>query len=1100
VFGCYPLQFQFTIPMLKPLIFTSAIVALALNSCQDKQQKADTGTTNSSVTRAPSPQPLSSLTVVKADQPVSFNEHIQPILSSYCYHCHGPDSGSRQPEKNPMRLDKEADAFAVRENGQPVIIKGKPDESYLIELIESKDKDKIMPPHPDKNPHGKIMEPGEIALIRRWIKEGAVFEDHWAYIAPKKAETPQIKNPQWARNPIDNFVAKKQEEVGLTANEEEAKPRLLRRLYLDLTGLPPSPKDIDRILADKREWDVVYLETVNQLLKTEAYAEQWTRHWLDVARYGDTHGIHIDNYRSIWPYRDWVINAFKTNMPFDQFTREQIAGDMMPNATTQQIVATGFSRCLPTTGEGGAIADEYFAIYAQDRVDTTSSAWLGLTTGCAACHDHKFDAISTKENYQLTAFFRNTPMSGLDRNKADHPPNITFNTREDEQRLLKVDKQIASLNQQSQAHRKANEPAFVTWLNRQKASDAVSVTLAKGVVFHMPLDSQSSGLVDGTGTLHTSEKPVAWVPGNIGQAIQLTQGNSVNLGNTGGFERNQSFSYGAWIKTPHGGSAGIIAKMNAPTTHQGYDLWLEDKKLAVHLIHNWPSNYLKVTTKAAFPNNKWFHVMVTYNGSSKAKGVKIYINGKSTPLTVNGDTLTKTIKTTAPLKLGKRNSQQAIPNGQFQNFQIYQRTLEPAEVAQLAAGPNIEQLARLANPNKQQLQQLRDHYFTKIDAKSVVIFKQTQILKQEKTVITKRATLSLVMKENPDKKPFAHILIRGQYADKADKVTPDTPASLPSMGDLPRNRLGLAKWLTKKENPLPARVTANRYWYYLFGKAIVSSTGDFGVMGARPTHPKLLDWLAVDFVESGWDLHHLLRTIVSSSTYRQSAHISPRELELDPENKFLARGPRYRLDAEQIRDLALNTSGLLHQQLGGPSVKPYQPKNIWESVAMKSSNTRIYKQDTGEKLYRRSLYTFWKRTAPHPSMEILNAPVREVSCVQRELTNTPLQAFVIMNDPQFVESSRGLAERALKAAKTPEARANFIAQQLLSRTMSSSELVIIKVTHQLALEKFTATPADAIKLINVGESKPDASLPPVELAAWTLVANQILNMDETLNK
>ncbi|HCL97573.1 MAG TPA: hypothetical protein DHW77_07410, partial [Verrucomicrobiales bacterium] len=387
-----------------------------------------------------------------------------------------------------------------------------------------------------------------------------------------------------------------------------------------------------------------------------------------------------------------------------------------------------------------------------------------------------------------------------------------------------------------------------------------------------------------------------------------------------------------------------------------------------------------------------------------------------------------------------------------------------------------------------------------VDTKHIQLTNQLAALKKEKEIHDKKSPITLVMQENKDKEPFAHILVRGNYADKSDKVTPDTPASLPPMGNLPKNRLGLAQWLTKPENPLPARVTVNRYWYYLFGRGIVDSTGDFGVMGSRPTHPKLLDWLAVEFVENGWDLHHLLRTIVTSSTYRQSSVISEQKLELDPENTWLARGPRYRLDAEQIRDLTLESSGLLNKEIGGPSVKPYQPKGIWSSVAMPQSNTKNYQADTGDKLYRRSLYTFWKRTAPHPAMEILNAPVREVSCVKRELTNTPLQAFVIMNDPQFVEASRQLASRAIKGAKTTDERIHLISSALLARPMSNDELDVVKLTLKQAKDKFTNSPEDATKLITVGESKPDESLAAPELAAWTVVANQILNMDETLNK
>ncbi|MBT8044436.1 MAG: DUF1549 domain-containing protein, partial [Verrucomicrobiae bacterium] len=439
--------------------------ALFFSACDKKADVAETEVATPASQAKDAAQ--TTATTVSIEGPVSFNLHVQPVLSEYCYHCHGPDGGSRQPEKNPLRLDIEKEAFAARENGKPVIIKGKPDESYLIELIESTNKELMMPPHPEKNPHGKLMKPEEIALLRRWVAEGANYEDHWAYIPPKKSKLPAITDNNWARNPIDFFIAAGFEKAGLQANPQEDPARLYRRLYFDLTGLPPTAGQLDKLLTDDRDFDTVYLETIDQLLTTDAYAEHWARHWLDVARYADTHGIHIDNYRSIWPYRDWVIKAFRQNMPFDQFTREQVAGDMMPDATIDQIVATGFNRCLPTTGEGGAIADEYLAIYAQDRADTTAAAWLGLTTNCASCHDHKFDAISTKENYELTAFFRNTPMSALDGNSATHPPNIRiFSNTEDEKNHAELTQTIGALQKQYDHTVKSNEQAFKQWKDK----------------------------------------------------------------------------------------------------------------------------------------------------------------------------------------------------------------------------------------------------------------------------------------------------------------------------------------------------------------------------------------------------------------------------------------------------------------------------------------------------------------------------------------------------------------------------------------------------------------------------------------------------------
>ncbi|MBK1854602.1 DUF1553 domain-containing protein [Verrucomicrobiaceae bacterium 5K15] len=1080
----------------------------ALASC-DQKQRATSPEQTSEDDPAPaiSAQPASELTTISADQPVSFNEHIQPILSSACYHCHGPDSGTREPggpltpnDGPPLRIDQPEFAFAKRPNGKAVIIPGDPDASLLLKLMESKNPDEVMPLHPDRSPHGSILAPEKIALVRRWIEEGAQYEEHWAYLPPKKTELPAIQHQDWARNPIDHFIAKRLEQAGLAPNDEEDKARLLRRLSFDLTGLPPSAEEVEQFTSDPRDFDTVYLEKVDQLLQSDAYAEHYARHWLDVARYADTHGIHIDNYRSIWPYRDWVIQAFRQNMPFDQFTREQIAGDMMPSATLDQKIASGFHRCLPTTGEGGAIAEEYQAIYAQDRADTTAAAWLGLTFGCASCHDHKFDAISTKENYQLTAFFRNTTMAAMDRNKADHPPNLLVPRADDRKRLPKLNEELAQVKQSLQQHRKAHESQFQAWL-KSPQSERSSAVADEHRILQLDLNHKSHGLTDSKGKTYRSEQPLKWVKADFGQAVAFTKNNAIQLGNAGDFERDQAFSFSAWMKAPHGFSGAPIAKMHTQESHRGYDLWCEQGHLAVHLIHAWPQDFIKVTTVKTYPKNKWFHVTVSYDGSSQSDGVKIYINGKPAAVKVNANKLTGSIKTSAPLLLGKRFNRQPFANGQLQGFQLFNRELTQAQALAISVDGRIDALRRLAKKTPNQIQQLRDYYFESIDQQIRPTLAKLQQLEQEKSAIVKRGNITLVMQEKTNTVPYAHVLIRGEYANLGEKVSPDVPASLPPMSeDMPKNRLGLAQWLTMPENPLPARVTVNRYWSYLFGKGIVTTNSDFGVMGARPSHPKLLDWLAADFVENGWDFHHLLRTIVSSSTYRQSAKISAEKLARDPLNTLLSRGPRYRMDAEQIRDLALHSSGLMSAQLGGPSVKPPQPKGVWEAVAMNQSNTRFYKADQGNKVYRRSLYTFWKRTAVHPVMDILNAPSREVSCTQRDRTNTPLQALVVMNGPQFLESSRRLASAAMAHSEDSRSRMDYIAMRLLSRRMSTEESQIIRQTLDAARKKFTADPEAAATFIAIGATPNQPDSNAAELAAWTLVANQILNMDETLNK
>lgn len=1087
---------------MKHLKVTISILAIILSSCSEKSSDVSKHEDFPAPieNKSPAKNTPAPLTFVAADQPVSFNEHIQPILSAACYHCHGPDSGTREPKDNPLRIDQAKFALEKRENGKPVIIPGDPDNSLLMQLMESKNPEEVMPIHPSRSPHGSILAPEKIALVRRWIQEGAKYEAHWAYLAPRKAPLPTINHPEWAKNPIDDFIAKKLENANLEPNQEEDKARLLRRVTLDVTGLLPTPEETDKFVADTRPFDTVYSEKVDQLLSTDAYAEQFARHWLDVARYADTHGIHIDNYRSIWPYRDWVINAFRANMPFDQFTVEQIAGDMLPNPTTDQIVATGFHRCLPTTGEGGAIAEEYAAIYAQDRADTTASAYLGLTVGCAACHDHKFDAISTKENYQLTAFFRNTTMSSLDRNSATHPPTITLFDENDQTRLDAITSEVAATKKAITDTRTSTQPAFQAWLKKANVNPTLSID-PQSLAIHLPLNEKTKGITDAKGNTFPAEKPINWVSDDQGEAVLFTGNNSIDLGQNGNIERDQPFTIAAWIKAPHDLNGAIIAKMHSPGTHQGYDLWLQNGHLTTHLIHNYPQDFLKTRTKSKFPNNEWFHAIVTYDGSSQAAGLKFYINGKPQQTIIDENKLTNTIRTTVPLRLGRREGGQAATNTQLFDFRLYSTEMNVQDALALASTGRIDKLRSLVKKSPAQLKQLESFYFTTVDKKSIQLTQTITKLEAERAQIQKRATPSLIMKEKAKSEPFAHILTRGVYSDKGEKVFPGTPASLPPMTkDQPKNRLGLAKWIVDPRNPLPARITVNRYWGYFFGNAIVESTNDFGIMGARPSHPKLLDWLAIDFVESKWDLHHLVKTIVSSATYRQNANISPEKLEADPLNKLVSRGPRYRLDAEQIRDLALQSSGLLSPKIGGPSVKPPQPKNIWSAVAMPQSNTRDYKTDTGDKIYRRSLYTFWKRTAINPAMEIFNAPTREISCTRRDITNTPLQAFVLMNETQFVESSRELAEKALLAKKETRERIDFIAKTLLSRNMNTQEAAIIENTLNFATKKFKADPAGAKKLISVGASTPDEKLNPTELAAWTLVTNQILNMDETLNK
>ncbi|MBC7979685.1 MAG: DUF1553 domain-containing protein [Armatimonadetes bacterium] len=1029
---------------------------------------------------------------------VSFNEHIQPILSEYCYHCHGPDSGTRQPDKEPLRLDSEEEAFLTRDFGAAVILKGNPQGSELVKRLYSKDKDEIMPP-PESH---KVMSPLEIALVEKWIAQGADYEGHWSYQAVKRPEVPKT---DWSPQGIDGFVYQKLSQVGLKPNKDEEARRFHRRLSFDLTGLPPKPVETDAFAAlYAKDQEAAISAEADRMLATMASAEQFARHWLDAARYGDTHGIHIDNYRAIWPYRDWVIQAFAKNMKWDQFTTEQIAGDLMPAPTLDQRVATGFNRCLATTGEGGAIDAEYDALYAKDRVDTMGAIWLGLTASCASCHDHKFDPFSTKEFYQLTAFFRNNTMSAMDGNALDHPPSVFVPAMEDREKWLALQENLEGIDKRIAERQEAAKGDFQTWLAAAgaKKPQETDSTLA----IHLPLseaEGNLKGVVDGV----ARDWPTVpeRIDGPLGKAVVVSSGD-IELGNIGNFSRGDQVSYGGFVWFEGQPSGAVVAKMDSANKHRGWDLWLEGGRFGGHIIDTWDNSANKIVSNQPLEAGKWHHVMIVFDGTrSGHECTQLFVNGKPDGDGANPNTVGGNLETQAPLRLGSREGGESKVNGKvaLQDFRFYRRLLNESEISILSSSKLMESWAALPEGERteEKRKALFDYYITSFDEPSLQLLREKDQLKKAEAQLRERGSLSLVFEEKKDQKPSAHVLVRGAYTSKGEEVFPDTPAMLTAMPQsAPKNRLGLAMWLNDPENPLPARVTMNRLWSYFFGAGIVETTGDFGIMGARPSHPKLLDWLAAEFVASGWDFRHMAKVIVTSKTYRQAGEVSPDKLEKDPANRLLSRGPRTRLDAEQIRDMALATAGILSQKVGGPPVKPYQPSGIWEAVAMPQSNTKDYKQDVGEALYRRSIYTFWKRIAAPPSMEILNAPSREVFCVGRERTNTPLQALLLMNDPQFVEAGRMLATMVMKQVESFDERLDQMSLQLLSRKMNEDERKYVKATFDSAIAYYEKSPEDARLAVAVGEMKTVDALPAVELAAWMLVAGQLFNLDETVTR
>jgi hypothetical protein len=1031
---------------------------------------------------------------------ISFNEHIQPIFADTCYHCHGPDSGTREPKKEPLRLDRPEYAFAKREDGQPVIKPGDPANSAMIQLIKEKDPDLIMPP-PESH---KEITARQLALLERWIEQGAKYEEHWSFIAPKKSPLPEVTQKDWVKNPIDAFILEKLEQEKFAPNPVENPRRLYRRLSFDLTGLPPAPEAIDAFeKAFAADADKAIADAADKMMASTQGAEHFARQWLDAARYADTHGIHIDNYRSIWPYRDWVINAFQKNMPWDQFTIEQIGGDLLPNSTLDQKIATGYGRCIPTTGEGGAIADEYFAIYAGDQVSTTSALWLGLSTQCAACHDHKFDPISMKEFYQMTAFFRNTPMSALDGNNANHPPNIFAPAAADRPRLTEITAEIAKQEKVVAERTKNARADFDKWLASQPAAPADAPD--PSLVFALPLN-ESEGPLRGTLLGQPYENPAAVQrrDGPTGKAL-LTNTQVITIGDVANFKRTDSFSYSTFVYVEGAPNGAVFARMNHAEAYRGWDFWLENGKPAVHVIDQFPATASKIISNETLAPGQWSHVAVVFDGTKPSdKTLSIFVNGKLSAHTATASTVGPNIQTAVPFTIGSRTGgSNIIGTTAIQDLRIYNRALTAADISALATRMPVQNILALPADQRTpaQTQSLYQHFLTNHDTVGKQARDAVAALKKEQEQINARGALTLVMQEKPNSEPFAHMLNRGSYMDKGEKVGVGTLKVLHPMTDaMPKNRLGLGQWLVDKNNPLVGRVTMNRLWGYIFGTGIVETVEDFGIMGARPSHPKLLDWLAIEFMESGWNYRQMAKLMVTSATYRQSSTISPEKLERDPLNRLLGRAPRFRIEAEPLRDGILQQAQLLVPQIGGPSVKPYQPEGIWEAVAMKESNTRNYVQDSGEKLYRRSMYTLWKRTAPPASMEILNAPGREVFCVRRERTNTPLQAFVTMNDPQFVEAYRQLATLAIKSGTDATARYQFIAQRLLGRQLTAEEISTLQQTLQSAQQYYAANAEEATKLITIGATKPDAAVPAAELAAWTVITSQLFNLDEALTK
>jgi hypothetical protein len=1030
---------------------------------------------------------------------VEFNRDVRPILSENCFPCHGADSAAR---KAGLRLDRFEEATAPRKDSPPAIVPGKPEASELVRRITVVDPDDIMPP---AKTH-KVLSADQKELLKNWIAAGADYQPHWSLIAPKRPELPEVQNKRWPRNAIDYFVLARLEKEGLTPAPEADRRTLARRVSLDLIGLPPSPEEVEAFLNDRSP--DAYEKLVDRLLASPHWGEHRARYWLDAARYADSNGIHIDNYREMWAYRDWVIVAFNHNMSFDQFTLEQLAGDLLPNRTLDREIATGFNRCNITTSEGGAIDEEYLVLYTRDRTETTSQVWLGLTAGCAVCHDHKYDRLTQKEFYSMSAFFNNTTQKAMDGNVKDTPPVVVVPAAKDRPRWPQLEAETKESKTKVDKRREAGRTDFNAWL-----PGASGDVFSRELPTDNPLlraslaDDQERSLqvaVGGELRTVTLAADAAWQEGVMAaRAFTINRKTVPEFADVGDFERDQPWSYCAWVRLSDVRGGAAFARMDDADAYRGWDLWFEDGKPGTHIIHKWPDDALKVVAKKALEKNRWTHVCITYDGTSKASGVKIYIDGELQENAVQADKLQNSIRTKVPLKLGQRSNSSPLENAGVQDVRIYGRVLKPAEIKALGGGTRLAWLLSKPAPARTALEgdELYQGWLTQVDGQFQKAEAGLASLKKEEAEIKDRGSITHVMQERQEA-PSAYVLFRGEYTQRRDKVEPATPEALPPMPpDFPRDRLGFAKWLLLPEHPLTARVTVNRFWQEIFGAGIVKTAGDFGVSGEMPSHQELLDWLAVDFRESRWDVKRLFKLMVTSATYRQDAAVTPEKMAKDPQNRMLSRGPRFRMDAEMIRDCALAASGLLVSKIGGPSVKPYQPDGIWEAIAMKESNTGNYKRDSGENLYRRSLYTFWKRQAPPATMEIFNAPNRETCTVRRERSDTPLQALATLNDPQFVEAGRNLGQLALAhCCASEDARLDFMAERLLARPLRPPERKIAESSLNDLLAYYHSAPKEADALLAVGESKPDPNLDRPTLAAYAMVANELMNLDEMLNK
>jgi hypothetical protein len=1050
--------------------------------------------------------------VAYADLPekLDYNQHVKPVLSDKCFACHGPDKAK---QKAGLRLDIQEAAYGeLPENkGKFAIDPGSLRNSEVFHRILSGDPEYMMP-----TPASHLsLDAKEKAILIKWIKEGAEYKPHWAFVKPEKTDLPKVENDDWVKNPIDNFILAKLEDEKLKPNAEAGKELLLRRLCLDLTGLPPTIAESDAFLNDKSP--NAYEKQVDRLLKSPHYGEKMATDWLDLARFADSHGYTVDRLRDMSPYRDWVIGAFNCNFPYDKFLHWQLAGDLMPKPNKQMMIATAFNRNHQQNMEGGIIEEEFQTEYVVDRTNTFGDAMLGLSVGCAKCHDHKYDPISQKNYYELFSFFNNVKEAGqISWDDALPTPTMLLPTDQEERMIgFLKSQEKEQLSAISEIERK-DDAEFAKWLassDLQKQS-AEKLPLS-GLQAHFSFDKNTFTKniltneinLKQTGSMKresgmAGDKPV-FATHKEGYALRFDGDGYLDLDQVGVFRRSEPFSIGIWVHIPAELKEGVILhKSQAERLYnfRGYHLYLtKNNKLELNMAHTFPSNAITKVSRSAVPRDKWIHLSITYDGSSKASGFKLYMNGAEMPMQTETDQLTKDIlfksKTQPGLQIGAWWRGNGFKDGMADDITVYNRALTDFEVEILAGLNSWKSILSKERKqlNDKDLEILRAYYTSAVSPKMKAAAKELRNIRTTLADSTENIRELMVMQEMPKRKK-AHVLLRGNYDSFGEEVFPNTPKSiLPFPANLPKNRYGLALWLTSKDNPLTARVAVNRFWQNFFGTGLVKTTEDFGNQGSLPSHLELLDWLAIRFQESGWNVKALNKLIVMSATYRQRSDASREVREKDPENRLLSHSPANRLTAEMIRDNALAASGLINQQIGGKSVKPYQPDGLWEI------NNTTYQRDSGASVYRRSLYVIVKRSVPNPTLATFDATSRSFCVVRRQKTNTPLQALVTLNDPTFNEAMKVMGMQ-MTLAKSTEAGIVTTYRKLTGRTPSRKEITLLLDLHKSQLAKFQKNPAKAKGWMSEGQYRVGEKMNVSLTAANAVVASTILNSDASLTK